>query len=274
MADPFRFQGGIAVITGAASGIGTGLVKAALARDMKVVAADINAEALGAFARGLKGDVLAVPTDVSLPASVDALAAKAYDAFGRVDLLFNNAGILPAGLSWEIEPERWQKAFGVNVHGVVHGIRSFVPRMLKTGAPAHIVNTASIGGFFPSPLMSPYTATKFAVVAITEALFGELQMLKAPIRASLLAPGPVKTGIFNDPFGPQAGEAAQHLVIVLRKMLTENGLTPDEFGTRVFDGIQKNLFWIIPQPEFFDHAYRVRSEEILARKDPRQVPFD
>lgn len=271
MADRFRFQDGVAVVTGAASGIGTGLVKTALGHGMKIVAADIQQAALEAFVRGLKGEVLAVPTDVSDPAAVEALAAKAYEAFGRVDLLFNNAGVLAAGLTWEIEPERWTKSFAVNVHGVVNGMRSFVPRMLKAGGPAHIVNTASIGGFLAGPLISPYTATKFAVVALTEALHGELQMLNAPIGVSLLAPGPVQTGIFNDPFGPQTHEAAKTMVAHLRKMLTENGLSPDEFGVRVFDGIQKTLFWIIPQPEVFDAPFRRKADDILARRDP--VPF-
>ena len=273
MTEPFRFQGGVAVVTGAASGIGSGLVKQALAHNMKVVAADVRADVLTDFTRGLEGDVLALPTDVSQPASVEALAAKAYDTFGRVDLLFNNAGVLPTGWSWEMEPEVWHKAFNVNVFGVVHGLRSFVPRMLKAGEPAHIVNTASLGGFFASALTSTYAATKFAVVAITESLSRELQILNAPIGASLLAPGPVKSSLLNDPVGTENSEASQRLVVAMRKMM-EGGLIPEEFGPLVFDSVHKKQFWIIPQPEFFDARFSARSEEILTRKNPVQVAVD
>src|ERR1035437_3247768 len=128
MASKFRFHGGVAVITGAASGIGTGLARKALSLDMRVVLADVQAERLKAFADTLTGEVLAVPTDVRDPAAVEALADRAWKAFGGVDLLFNNAGVMATGFTWEIEPERWQRSFDVNVHGILNGIRSFVPR--------------------------------------------------------------------------------------------------------------------------------------------------
>jgi NAD(P)-dependent dehydrogenase (short-subunit alcohol dehydrogenase family) len=268
MANPFRFQGGVAVITGAASGIGTGLARKALSLDMRVVLADIQADALKAFAATLKGEVLAVPTDVSDPVAVEALAQRAWDTYGRVDLLFNNAGVMATGFIWEIEPERWQRSFGVNVFGILNGIRSFVPRMLKAGTPAHIVNTSSIGGFLPSPMMAPYSTTKFAVVALTESLHGEMQILQAPIGVSLLAPGPVKTGIFDDPFGAKVDPAAQQLVDVLRTMLAQQGLTPDEFAERVFAGVDRGDFWLIPQPESLDALLRQRVENILAGRNP------
>lgn len=268
MATAFRFQGGVAVITGAASGIGTGLVRKALALDMRVVLADVRADALNAFAKTLKGEVLAVPTDVSDPASVEALAQRAWDTYGRVDLLFNNAGVMATGFSWEIEPERWRRSFGVNVFGILNGIRSFVPRMLKAGTPAHIVNTSSIGGFLPSPMMAPYSATKFAVVGLTESLYGEMKILQAPIGVSLLAPGPVKTGIFDDPFGAKVPPAAQQIVDLLRAMLAAQGLTPDEFAERVFAGVDRGDFWLLPQPESVDDLLKLRVDTILARRNP------
>ena len=273
MTETFRFAGGVAVVTGAARGIGTGLVHKALAHGMKVVVADVQANMLQEFAGTLKGEVLAVQTDVSDPASVEALADKAYGAFGGVDLLFNNAGVMATGFSWEIEPERWKRSIDVNFYGVLHGVRTFVPRMLKAGKPAHIVNTSSVGGFLASPMMAPYSVTKFAVLALTEALRGELEILQAPVGVSLLAPGPVKSGIFNDPFG-QASAAApvQKFVDTLRKMLSDNGLSPDDFADRVYDSIQKNQFWIIPQPEAFDEGYRGRTEDVLARRNPR-IPY-
>ena len=167
------------------------------------------------FRSGSSLDLLAaipvnrIPTDVTDASAVNALAKRAYDAFGSVDLLFNNAGIMATGFSWSIEPERWARSFDVNVKGVIHGIQAFVPHMLAAGRRAHIVNTASVGGFLPSPLMAPYTATKAAVVAMTESLHGELRMMDAPIGVSLLAPGPVQSGIFDDLFGANVPPAVQ-----------------------------------------------------------------
>jgi len=264
-----KIEGGVAVITGAASGIGTGLARKALALGMRVVLADVQEQALKEFAASLRGEVLAVPTDVADAASVEQLAQRAYEAYGQVDLLFNNAGVLTTGYVWEIEPERWKRSLDINVYGVLHGLRSFVPRLLQAGRPAHIVNTASVGGFLPSPLMAPYSVSKFAVVALTESLRAELEMLRAPLGVSLLAPGPVKTGIFNDPFGETVGEAAQAFVGNMRAMLEQHGLTPDQFAERVFAGVQTGLYWLIPQPEAFDELFRQRSEGILARTNPR-----
>ncbi|HSW11844.1 MAG TPA: SDR family NAD(P)-dependent oxidoreductase [Solimonas sp.] len=266
--NPFVFEGRVAVVTGAASGIGTGLVREALRRGMRVVAADVQAERLREFVATLQGDVLAVPTDVTDADSVEALARRAWQHYGGVDLLFNNAGIMATGFSWQIEPARWRRSFEVNVHGIHNGLRAFVPRMLAAGKPAHIVNTASVGGFLASPLMSPYSATKFAVVALTESLRGELEMTGAPIGVSLLAPGPVISGIFDDPFGAQPEPAAQQFVELMRGMLQQNGLTPDAFAQRVFDGVAQGQFWLIPQPEALDDAFRQKAADVLARRNP------
>jgi NAD(P)-dependent dehydrogenase (short-subunit alcohol dehydrogenase family) len=266
--DSLRVNGGVAVITGAASGIGTGLARKAVSLGMRVVLADIQAEALEAFAATLDGEVVTVPTDVSKPESVEALADRAYAEFGEVDVLFNNAGVMATGFSWEIEPARWDRSIGVNLYGVLHGIRSFVPRLLKAGRPAHIVNTSSVGGFMASPMMAPYSVTKFAVVALTEALRGELEMLKAPVGVSLLAPGPVSSGIFNDPFGANIRPEVQRFVEYLRVLLTQHGLSPDEFAELVYGGIEDGKFWIIPQPHAFDDGFRKRVEDILARRNP------
>lgn len=264
-----RFHGGVAVITGAASGIGTGLARKALSLGMRVVLADVQEQALRQFAATLQGDVLAVPTDVADAASVERLAQQTYERYGQVDLLFNNAGVLTTGFSWEIDAQRWQRSLDINIGGVLHGLRSFVPRLLKAARPAHIVNTASVGGFLPSPLMAPYSVSKFAVVALTESLRGELEMLKAPIGVSLLAPGPVKTGIFDNPFGADAGVAAQAFVDNMRTMLEQYGLTPDQFAEPVFAGIEAGQYWLIPQPEALDEPLRQRNEDIAARRNPR-----
>ncbi|HQR03142.1 MAG: SDR family NAD(P)-dependent oxidoreductase [Proteobacteria bacterium] len=273
MTTPIQYQGNTAVITGAASGIGTGLARQAAKLGMRLVLADVNADALHAFAATLDAETLAVPTDVTQPESVQALADKAWDRFGGVTLLFNNAGLMATGFSWEITPERYDRCMGVNFGGVLNGIRSFVPRMLKDGKPGRIVNTASIGGFLPSPLMSPYSASKFAVVALSESLWGELRMLQSTIGVHLLAPGPVQSGIFNDPFGDAGNNpATQQFVQLMRDTLTQNGMTPDEMARRAFAGIDAGSYWLFPHPEHLFPALEKRVAAILNEQDPPSFP--
>lgn len=262
-------RGQTAVITGAASGIGTGLARHAASQGMKLVLADVNAAQLEQFAATLTGaEVITVPTDVTDLAAVQRLADAAYTAYGQVDLLFNNAGVLATGFTWEIEPARFQRNMAVNVEGVLNGIRAFVPRLLAAARPAVVVNTASIGGFLPSPLMSPYSASKFAVVGLTESLHYELQMLQSPVRAALLCPGPVKSDIFGNPFGERPEPAAQQFVAHMRQMLEQHGISPEELAARAFAGINRGDYWLFPQPENIDGPLRERTETILSRAVP------
>lgn len=256
-----------AVITGAASGIGLGLAREAARRGLRLVLADRDATALAAVADALP-DALAVPTDVTDQSAVDRLAEAAYDRLGAVDLLFNNAGIMATGFTWEIDPARWDASLKVNIGGVLNGIRAFVPRMLQAAAPARIINTASVGGFNPSPLMSPYSATKFAVVAITESLKGELDMLGAPIAVSLLAPGPVRSAIFDDPFSGTIHPATEKFVEALRGMIGQYGMDPEPFAAAVFDAIDRGDYWIVPQPEALDPMLEQRHAMIAQRAQP------
>lgn len=257
----------VAVITGAASGIGAGLAKQAIARGMKVVLADRDQVGLEKVAQELGENALAVVTDVTTQASLDALADKAYAAFGQVDLLFNNAGVLSTGNCWEISDAQWQQAWQVNVNGIVNGLRAFVPRLLKADRPARIINTTSVGGFLPSALMAPYSATKFAVVALTEALAGELAAINPQIKVSLLAPGPVKTAIFRE--APSAASTGFHGLMT--NLLDENGLSADEFASRVFASIDRGEYWIVPQPEMLDPLLQARNKVIETRADPVQT---
>lgn len=254
----------VAVITGAASGIGAGLAKQAVARGMKVVLADRDQAGLDKVVGELGDQALAVVTDVTSQASLDALADKAYAAFGQVDLLFNNAGVLSTGNCWEISDAQWQQAWQVNVNGIVNGLRAFVPRLLKADRPARIINTASVGGFLPSPLMAPYSATKFAVVALTEGLASELAAINPKIKVSLLAPGPVKTAIFRE----TPSDASAQFHGMMTHMLDENGLTADEFANLVFESIDKGEYWIVPQPEMLDPLLQTRNKIIETRADP------
>ena len=255
---------GVAVITGAASGIGAGLARHAAGRGMTVVIADRDAKRLAEVARGIGEAAIPVATDVTDPAALEALAERAF-ATGPVELLFNNAGVLTTGKSWEIPADKWRQSVEVNILGIVNGLRAFVPRLLAAGTPSRIVNTASVGGFLPSPLMAPYSATKFAVVALTEAVAGELAMAGGQVTASLLAPGPVRSDIFRE----DAGADAAQFVGTMRTMLDQHGIGPDEFAALAFDGIDRGDYWIIPQPEALDDGWRARNETIAARATPQ-----
>ncbi|WP_028080099.1 SDR family NAD(P)-dependent oxidoreductase [Solimonas soli] len=265
-----KIAGGVAVITGAASGIGLGLARHALRLGMRVVAADIAAAKLDALVAelGPLGEISAVVTDVSDAASVAALADAAWQRHGGVDLLFNNAGVMATGWAWQIDAARWQRTLDINIGGVVNGVRAFVPRLLEANRPAHIINTASVGGFLASPLMAPYVASKFAVVGLSEALHAEMQMRQAPLGVSLLAPGPVVTAIFDDPFGGLVDAASERFVAQMRALTAQHGIGPETFAARVFAGIHERRFWIVPQPEALDAALRAKTDGILARRDP------
>ncbi|MFC0454197.1 SDR family NAD(P)-dependent oxidoreductase [Rhodococcus jostii] len=268
MTEPDTQEKQVVVVTGAASGIGAGIARHAHTRGMRVVLADIDAAALERLAADLGGTALTRTTDVADSGSVDRLADLAFDAFGRVDLLFNNAGIMRAGFLWELRESDWDAALGVNVTGVVNGIRSFVPRMIEQGGTGRVVNTSSVGGFAPGPMMSPYSASKFAVVAITECLQMELSMVGAPVSASVLAPGPVVTSVFDNPFGAVSHPAVDQMVAQMRALLTTDGLDADTFAEKVFEGIDRGDFWLAPQGEHLDTMVRQHTATILERREP------
>ena len=259
----------VAVITGAASGIGAGLARHAASLGMKLVLADWDETALKEVADSLSCEVIAVPADVREEAAVQSLADAAYDRFGEIDLLFNNAGVLSSGLSWEIDSATWQRSVDINIGGVVNVMRAFVPRLIAADRAARIINTSSVGGFLTSPFMAPYSATKFAIVAITEAMAGELAAIGSKIQVSLLAPGPVKSAIM----GEQAPTETAEFMTVMRGMTDEHGMTPDAFAPLVFQAIERGEYWIIPQPEILDSALQDRTQMILERRPPTSFDF-
>jgi NAD(P)-dependent dehydrogenase (short-subunit alcohol dehydrogenase family) len=190
-----------AVVTGAGSGIGLALTRQLLDRGLDVVLADVEEAPLRAAATTLAGAhpgrVLAVRTDVSRAEDVDALRDAAVDRFGRVDLLCNNAGVTGAGgPAWELDARDWQWALGVNVGGVAHGIRAFVPGMVERGH-GHVLNTASLSGLLAPPFTAPYNATKHAVVALSETLAAELAIVGADVGVSVACPGLVTSAIWE-----------------------------------------------------------------------------
>lgn len=198
-------EGQVAVVTGAASGIGLAMARRFAAEGLKVVLADIEADALDKAADGLRADgadVHARVVDVGERQQVLDLAESAYDTYGAVHVLCNNAGVGSGaeGRMWEHDPNDWQWAFAVNVWGVFHGVQAFLPRMLASGEPGHVVNTSSgDGSIAPLPTASVYAVTKAAVVTLTESLYAHLRAEHARVGASVLFPGPhmLRTGLWE-----------------------------------------------------------------------------
>jgi NAD(P)-dependent dehydrogenase (short-subunit alcohol dehydrogenase family) len=254
------FDGKTAVITGAGSGIGRGMAEYAAAAGMRVVAADVEADALDGTVAGLRdagAEVLGVVTDVGDPDAVDALADDAFDRFGAVHLLHNNAGVFQGGVSWQRTLPDWEWVMRVNFWGVLHGIRSFVPRLLeqeRRGGPdadIHVVNTSSIAGITTVAYSGPYVVSKFACAALTESLAHDLRAQGSTIGVSCLVPGAVDTAIAqstrNRPDEPPGeAQAPDHWFVAdaLGQLTAERGLPPVEAAGLVFDGIRAGDFWI------------------------------
>lgn len=255
--------GKVAVVTGAASGIGLALSRRLGADGMKVMMADVESRAVEAAAARLADEGLEVEyavTDVSDATAVDALASTTLQRFGAVHVVCNNAGVSSGGPAWQIPLPVWHWVTGVNLFGVVHGIRSFVPHLIDQGE-GHVVNTASVAGLFAGPGTSLYSATKHAVVAISEALYHDLAAIDSTIGVSVLCPGFVSTRLYeadrNWPAregpltagrpGAEAGRQA------LRDAL-ESGLDPAIVADAVRHAIIHNQFWILTHPE---HGHRI-----------------
>jgi NAD(P)-dependent dehydrogenase (short-subunit alcohol dehydrogenase family) len=193
-----QLQGRTAVITGAASGIGLALAEAFASEGMHVVMSDVDPDALAAQAERLAGDghtVHPVVADVSDPAAVEALASATVDRFGRLHVAVNNAGILNRGNSWELSLDDWRRVLGVNLWGVIHGIRSFVPRILASGDEGHVVNVASMAAVLPRERLGPYTVAKHGVLGLSDVLREELEAIGAAVGVSVVMPGLIQTGM-------------------------------------------------------------------------------
>lgn len=245
------FGQGVAVITGAASGIGAGLARRAGALGMTVVVADVNAEGAAATAAAIVGEGgLAYPeqVDVSIPAELDRLAELVFARHGEVRLLINNAGIETVGNSWEIPTARWEATLNINLHGVVHGVRAFVPRMIASGKEAWIGNLSSVGAFGQMPGQSAYTVTKHAVQAFSECLYLEMELKGLPIHVSAIVPGMVRTAIFDPETGDGEPENAAGHRSAMREMIRQYGIDTDTAATMFFEQMAQNRFWVHSDP--------------------------
>ncbi|HZS36598.1 MAG TPA: SDR family NAD(P)-dependent oxidoreductase [Polyangia bacterium] len=281
-----EFRGKTAVVTGAASGIGRALAERFAKEGMQVVLADHDAPALERAAAELESAgaaVLAVPTDVSNGAAVAALAARAREKFGALHVVCNNAGIGGAGGPiWTLSENDWQWALSVNLWGVIHGIRAFVPLLLEHGGAAHVVNTASIAGLAAPAFMGPYVASKHAVVAISEVLARDLQAFGARVRVSVLCPGFVRTNIadterhrpahLRDARGedPAQQSIRQGVEQAVRKLVSE-GKPASEVADHVFTAIREDRFYVLPHSDL-KGMVRDRLTDILDDRYPRFDP--
>ncbi len=273
----------VAVVTGAASGIGRALVDAFVAARMRVVLADVELTALDQVTKGLRAggaSVLAVPTDVSRPEQIEELADAATAEFGRVDVVCNNAGVSTSGPMWEHTLADWEWVLDVNVWGVIHGIRTFVPRMLAQGGEGHIVNTASVAGLATNPFMGIYNLTKHAVVAVSETLHKELGFVGAPIKVSVLCPGFVRTQIIDsernrpEPLRNPTPTVRPPEMEELARSAVASGMPPSEVAARVVDAIRTERFYVLTHPQF-ERRVRERMEDILAGRNPStELIFD
>ena len=274
-----EFKNKVAVVTGAASGIGLALVRHALNEGMQVVLADVEDSALAATIAGLadfSNRILALRTDVSQAQDVERLAQAATERFGAVHLLFNNAGVGGGSSVVESSLQDWEWQINVNLWGVIHGIHSFAPRMLAHGEPCHIVNTASIAGLIAGPAMGIYKATKHAVVSLSETMYLEMKAGKLPLNVSVLCPGFVRTKILdagrNRPAelsNPGTEPPTQQQLAVLAYIRNEvaNGIAPEQVAALTFEAIREERFYILSHPEFKAQVAE-RMENIVSDRNP------
>jgi NAD(P)-dependent dehydrogenase (short-subunit alcohol dehydrogenase family) len=282
------FEGKVAVVTGAASGMGYAFAERFAREGMKVVLADVERDALDAAVQRLRQqehDVLGVIADVSSYEAVEALAQRAVETYGKVHVLCNNAGVGGGGGTyiWEHSLKDWQWTFGVNFWGVVYGIKVFLPLMLAHGEEGHVVNTASIAGLTAGAHLEIYGATKHAVTRISEALYLQLREINAKIGASVLCPGYVRTQIFTSSRNrpeemweegaarPSAEELAERLREAEERIAQAGVIEPSEAAERVIEAMREERFWILPHDQF-DDAIRRRYEGILERRNPVPQP--
>lgn len=278
-----EFKGKVAVITGAANGIGRAIAERCVMEGMKVVLAGINEANLDRSEtelRALGGNVLSVKTDVAKRSDVELLARRALDAFGEVNLLVNNAGVGAGGSAWESSWNDWEWVIGVNLWGVIHGVKVFTPIMLSQNTDCHIVNTASMAGVIVGGASAPYSVTKHAVVALSESLYLRLQHLNAQIKVSVLCPGFVKTNIMNSERNrpkelqnePVEITSEIQAYLAFMNAAVEAGMSPVQVAEQVFEAVKEERFYILTHPEWLP-VVQLRVDKLLRAENP-QSPME
>jgi NAD(P)-dependent dehydrogenase (short-subunit alcohol dehydrogenase family) len=266
--------GKVAVVTGAASGIGRAMAERFAQEGMKVVLSDIEESALQAAVQELRRqehDVIGVVTDVAKPEAVEELAQTTIDAYGTVNLVCNNAGVfLGMKPMWESTLRDWQWILGVNLWGVINGVRAFVPRMLESGEPGHIVNTASQAGLVTAN--SIYSLTKHGVVALSEGLYLQLKQRNANIGVSVLCPLFVDTRIMEAERNRPA-ELVNESGPETNTLQMRDTTPPSEEAERVLQAVLEERFYIFPHLDVVDDNVRYRFDNIINRKNPEPRPM-
>ncbi len=280
------FKGRTAVVTGGGSGFGREFAHLAAGLEMNVVIADVQQDALDAVAAELEAKhakVVARRVDVSKSEEVEALAAETESVFGATHLLFNNAGVGSGGLIWENTIRDWEWVLGVNVWGVIHGLRAFVPRMLASakadsGYAGHVVNTASMAGLLNAPNMGIYNVSKHAVVSMTETLFQDLALVEAPIGSSVACPYFVPTGISQsqrnapaDVSGEPVSASKRAQQMMSAKAVGSGKVTAADFAAAVFDAIREDRFYVFSHPHALGNV-ETRMKDIVGMRNPSD-PF-
>ncbi len=274
-----EFKNKVAVITGGASGIGRGIAERCVREGMKVVLAGINEANLAtaeAELKALGGEVIGVRTDVAKRADVEALAKKTLDRFGAVHLLVNNAGVGAGSTPWEATWNDWEWVIGVNLWGVIHGVKVFTPLMLAQNTECHIVNTSSIAGLGIASSVAPYGVSKHAVVALSETLYLALEERKALVKVSVLCPAFVKTKIMsaarNRPAElqdePVEMPPEAQAFMDFMNAAVEGGISPLKVADQVFEAIKQEKFYILTHPEFAP-VIQMRVDSLLAGENPK-----
>ncbi|MAE95169.1 MAG: 3-oxoacyl-ACP reductase [Deltaproteobacteria bacterium] len=272
----------VAVITGAASGIGRATARRLGAQGMKLVVADVEGTALQETAHDLRRsgfEAHPVVADVTQADAVQGLARETLDSFGAVHVVFNNAGVFAGGTAWETTLADYEWVLGVNLWGVIHGLRSFVPILLEQGEPAHVVNTASMAAVTSAPLSGAYVMSKHAVLALSESLYHELRMKQAPIGVSVICPELIATGIGrserNRPVhlkrsdGPQPAET--EMVEDAIRTATAGGADPDVIAQRTLEAIREDRFYVLaPEGDPWRRACDLRLEDLRLARNPSQ----
>jgi NAD(P)-dependent dehydrogenase (short-subunit alcohol dehydrogenase family) len=282
-----NFQNKVAVITGGAGGFGREFANIGAERGMKLVLADVQSDALEKACGELEAQgaqVIGVHCDVRKAEEVQALADAAMNRFGAVHLVFNNAGVASGGLIWENTQADWEWVLGVNLWGVIHGVRIFTPLMLEcankeAGYEGHIVNTASMAGLLNAPNMGVYNVSKHAVVSLSETLHHDLQLINAPIGASVLCPYFVPTGIsqskrnrpaeYKENIEPTASQLAAQ--VVTEKAVSSGKVSAAQVAERTFDAIHNAQFYIYSHPHALGNV-QTRMEDIVNQRNPTD-PF-
>lgn len=276
------FAGKVAVITGAGSGFGREFARIGASLGMKLVLADIQADALAATASELQARgvaLVAERVDVSKAEDVERLARRTKETFGKVHLLFNNAGVAAGGLVWEHSTRDWEWVLGVNLWGVIHGVRCFVPMMLEQGDECHVVNTASVAGLLSTQLMGVYNVSKHGVVTLTETLYNDLRLKGANVGVTLLCPAYVPTGINqserNRPADAQPeGEETESMKAAraaMDKAVTSGRISAEDVANMTFDAIRENRFYVVTHPKILS-SVELRLQDIAAQRNPSD-PF-